>query len=461
MMMAFNQLPKISERDKVFTKDRWFVTEIGLEPSYTSGSYSLNFSRIKQDWFKHAAKEFIMLQALTKTYSTCASYLTALSHFSAFLSKHDNDSTPDIINRSLIIKFIAYLITKGLGVVSRNMALIHLRTFHNICLQYNLLPWPENALIYASDFVVIPSIQPKYIPSSVIRKIKARLHKLLDYQQSIVIILLETGRRIGEVCSLPYDCLTQDSQGDWYMKVNEKKIRKTRMIPISPHCVTAIKEQQKRVLKKNSDPTYLFPPRKPRYTVSPHIGSKGINIALKRFVEKHNITDDNGKLWVIHTHQFRHTVGTTMINSGVPQILVQQYLGHVSPEMTARYAHIHNDTMKKAFIDYQKQVNINGEQHILEAQWLKESIVSQALPNGLCALPLTQKRCPHANACLTCSNFRTNRTYLPQHKSQLKKTCDIIKEAEEKGWQRIIDTNTEIAGNLTKIIAKLEEVSND
>jgi len=90
--------------------------------------------------------------------------------------------------------------------------------------------------------------------------------------------------------------------------------------------------------------------------------------------------------------------------------MVQQYLGHESPEMTARYAHIHNETLKKAFKKYEsKLIDIYGKigdpSKILDARWLKKNIMSQALPNGLCALPLTQQACPHANACLTCAHF--------------------------------------------------------
>ncbi len=36
-----------------------------------------------------------------------------------------------------------------------------------------------------------------------------------------------------------------------------------------------------------------------------------------------------------------------MINNGVPQHIVQKFLGHESPEMTARYAHIFDETLKK------------------------------------------------------------------------------------------------------------------
>lgn len=43
-----------------------------------------------------------------------------------------------------------------------------------------------------------------------------------------------------------------------------------------------------------------------------------------------------------------------------------------------------------------------------EAKWLQYNVMSQALPNRLCALPSPQQRYPHANACLTCVNFRTH-----------------------------------------------------
>jgi hypothetical protein len=150
-----------------------------------------------------------------------------------------------------------------------------------------------------------------------------------------------------------------------------------------------------------------------------------------------------------------------MINSGVPQVMVQHYLGHDSPEMTARYAHIHNETMKAAFADYQgKLVDIKGQiksadEHI-DARWLKQNIMSQALPNGLCSLPLTQNKCPHANACLTCAHFRTSKKHLEQHKSQLQETDKVIDNAKKNGWQRIIEMNTEVAGNLKSIITTLE-----
>ncbi|MDS6149319.1 tranposase B [Staphylococcus aureus subsp. aureus SA8601] len=57
--------------------------------------------------------------------------------------------------------------------------------------------------------------------------------------------------------------------------------------------------------------------------------------------------DKSGEIYRFHAHAFRHTVGTRMINNGMPQHIVQKFLGHESPEMTSRYAHIFDETTKK------------------------------------------------------------------------------------------------------------------
>ena len=59
-----------------------------------------------------------------------------------------------------------------------------------------------------------------------------------------------------------------------------------------------------------------------------------------------------GSLFRFQSFQFRHTVGTRMINLGVPHHIIQRYLGHKGPEMTNRYAHIHDSTMREKLSEY-------------------------------------------------------------------------------------------------------------
>lgn len=82
-----------------------------------------------------------------------------------------------------------------------------------------------------------------------------------------------------------------------------------------------------------------------------------------------------------------------MINNGVPQHIVQRYLGE-TPKMTMRYAQIHDQTLKAELAKFQgKIVDITGQVFDSEKlevepndwQWFKRNIQAQALPNGSCA----------------------------------------------------------------------------
>ena len=71
------------------------------------------------------------------------------------------------------------------------------------------------------------------------------------------------------------------------------------------------------------------------------------------------------------------------------------------------------------------------------------------------------KTCPHANSCLTCPMFVTTAEFLPQHRAQHQATLQIITAAEADGQARVAEMNRQVAGNLDKIIAALEERRTD
>lgn len=445
--------------DELLNKDIWLASDVGLKPDGVHAMYYLSFSKLTTSWLKNAAMKFVRLQAATRGFSTCRGYIRSFNHFDSFLQTFNTPILPNHVNRELIVHFIQYLAKLDLSPAARGITLINLRTFHQMVLLENWLKWPEKPIIFNRDFPRDSAIVPKHINKEVIIQLKNHLHCLPKWMQHFVIILMETGRRVSEVCSLNYDCLEQDSDGDWFLRVNEKKLRQIRLIPISAPCLTAVKAQQNYLLDSIGSSPLLFPAA--RTSKSATITVPHINRTLNKLAREKNIVDKNGSIWRFSSHQFRHTIGTQMINSGVPQVMVQHYLGHASPEMTARYAHIHNETMKAAFVEYQeKLVNTQGKVESSDAQinarWLKKNIMSQTLPNGLCSLPLTQQKCPHANACLTCTHFRTSKKHLPQHKAQLDETCKIIDNAKQNGWQRIVEMNTEVASNLKSIITTLE-----
>lgn len=461
MSVILKKNPKVKfTDDELLYKDTWSATDIGLAPDATHSMYHLNFGNITHYWLKQAAKKFVRLQSATRSYSTCRGYIRCFNHFDEYLQSLGHPIDEHDINRSYIIGLIQYLTEKKLSPGTRSITLVNLRVFHQMVLLEDWLNWPEKPLVYTSDLPKTVNKQPKFISDYVLAQLKQNLNQLSLWMQHFIIILMETGRRVSEVCSLTFDCLEQDGDGDILLRVYEKKLKRVRLIPISDECCEAIRKQQKLIQSKSTPNQYLFPAQKQGQ--SPTVTTPHINRELNRIAQEFKIKDINGVIWKFSVHQFRHTIGTQMINSGVPQVMVQHYLGHESPEMTARYAHIHNETMKKAFVEFQEKIvdirgNIKLDDEKVNAKWLKKNIMSQALPNGLCALPLTQNRCPHANACLTCSYFRTSKQYLPRHKEQLEETEKVIDNAKQQGWQRIVEMNTAVACNLKSIIGTLEQ----
>ena len=94
-----------------------------------------------------------------------------------------------------------------------------------------------------------------------------------------------------------------------------------------------------------------------------------------------------------------------------------------------------------------------------DLQWFKRTICAQALPSGSCALPNILQGCPHANACLTCTHFRTTQEFLTEHKQQLNQTIEIIEKAKTNGWIRQVEMNEKVKVNLENIIRGLENGS--
>ena len=158
-----------------------------------------------------------------------------------------------------------------------------------------------------------------------------------------------TGRRASEILMLDFDPLTAITglaveEGDSDSFVARLLYQQTKIDGVEPTIlveqavVNVITEQQDWVRAR-------FPDLQPRYLFlglrHNHRGDRPrpYQDALKRLDHLHGLTDSAGHpLRFTQTHRLRHTRATELLNDGVPLHVVQRYLGHKSPEMTARYA---------------------------------------------------------------------------------------------------------------------------
>lgn len=458
-----------------YQKDVWDCRCLGIDGGVGKSSYKLNFTPLTQSWLKQTAKQYIKMCLSSITFASTQEKVYSLRHLSRFLDQNYPNILPVEISRAVITEFTIRLASLNLAPQTRYKILCDTKLFFDAAYQFEWLN-VSRYLVRQEDFPKRPKHLPRYIPNEVMQQLNEHLDELAEPVIRMVLVLQECGMRISELVHLKLDCLLQDKAGDWFLRYYQFKMKKEITIPISREIVRVIQEQQryirKHITKEGFD--YLFSAnggvRMPNFKPVPRVMMrKSLARYLNCLAEKHNIRDNSGNQWHFQTHQFRHSVGTRMINNGVPQHIVQRYLGHESPNMTAVYAHIFDQTMKEEIAKFQgKVVNIAGqivesnapEVETPDLEWFKRNIQAQALPNGSCALPTISQGCPHANACLTCTHFRTTAEFLSEHKKELEQTERILEKAKANGWVRQIEMNEKVAENLHKIIEGLEGAGN-
>ena len=487
---AKNYLPSDITAEEMFDYDIWDIRILGLERITSSGGYSLNFMGIKTKWIKFALKKWLYYRSSIDTSGTIKSKKDSIAKFDVFLSQQ-NIIHSQSVNREVIQQYLVWGIDKKLSYSVKMHLITDLKLFLQDCSRFNWAKVTKESLIYPEDYPRDKKSLPRYIHDDVINQLNNSLDALPKPIACMVKLLRDTGIRSSELIRMKLDCLHQDSQGDYWIDVYQIKMKKEINVYVGKDLAADIIRQQE-YIKTNfsSDFSYLFCTTK-YYSwfdfygykeqenliyrnlnyfepIPKQIEAKTLRGYLRQLVMEQEIKDSSGELAKLtKLHRFRHTHGTELINNGVPQHIVQKRLGHASPEMTARYAHIHDKTMKKEMEEFwdgrvfnnQGQVIIseNPELDTAGMQWIKRNMKAQTLPDGFCGLPVTQS-CPvQGSPCLTCSHLRTTVEFLDVHKKRLEETEKLIENARANGWDRQVETNLLIAKNLRKIIRGLEQ----
>jgi integrase len=440
-------------------KDIWDLRRLSMLHNPTLSPGPLNFLLIQQPWLRTAVKSFLSYCLPIYAEGTCRTRLQAVVCFSEFLAADRPHATVRSITRPLLLRYLAYLPSRVCTGTRKNH-IINLRTFLELAHRERWLSVGPERLIHDEEVPQPAKRQPRYIPSAVLDQLNQHLHELKPWWMRMVLILQECGMRINELLQLPMDCLSQDARGVFYLRYLQGKVRRENTIPVSQEIARVVQEQQEAVRARGNASTLLFPNERGRPT-----RQASFSQAINHLAYVHQIKDATGKLFRFQSHQFRHTVGTRMINLGVPHHIIQRYLGHKGPEMTSRYAHIHDSTMREKLSEYLagtlvdvtgKKVMENTANDTAELQWFTRNVLAQALTNGFCSIPTVAGPCPHPNACLNCAHFRTDITFLDVHRSELRETERVIAKADANGWVRQSEMNQRKRENLVNIITSLE-----
>jgi integrase len=453
--------------DIEYPRPVWRLRNLGFTQP---GPATINFSAITQPWLRELAKKWARWQFTTgRSVTTVYNGVRAITRFADFLA---HQPVPVIhlagVDRPLLERYLGDLRTELGGRKCHHWHVGGLNSFLRAIRRHG---WndtlPSNALLFAEDYPKRGELLPRALSAQVMTQVEqpANLDRWKDpAYRLITLILMRAGLRISSAAGLPFDCIVTDADTAPYLHYHNTKMKREALVPIDAELHDEIITQQQRTLTRFPAGTPLMFPRRVNNLDGCHpIGTQTYRSALNRWLTTCDIRDEHGRPVHLTPHQWRHTLGTTMINRDVPQHVVQKILDHDSATMTAHYARLSDKTVRRHW-EAARKVNHHGETVTLdpdsplaEAVWAKHRLdrATQTLPNGCCGLPPV-KTCEHANACLTCPLFITTSEFLPQHRAQHQQTLKIITAAQARGQTRMVAMNQQVADNLQKIITSLE-----
>ena len=294
----------------------------------------------------------------------------------------------------------------------------------------------------------------------------AAIRELPDpFQRYPLEILRVTGMRIGELINLELDCIHEiPGKGAW-LKVPIGKLHTERMVPISPETVVlfdTLAGLRGRVRPLPNPETgrladFLLVHRGHR--VAPEYIRRG----LAQAVRTAGLLDAQGKPLRITPHQLRHTFATSLVNSGISVQALMRLLGHVTVEMSLRYGHLFDATVRQQYEEALARVRQLYAPAMLTVKtgaladdhWLEAPKRKTRLAHGYCQIDLSQQVCPHANVCERCPAF----TPLPEAEQSIRRQLDdlalLVRDAEARGWAEEVKRHRDLAQRLQEILGEM------
>lgn len=445
-----------------YPREVWQLRRLGYP-----GNLTLDFTGIDQPWLRELAKRWTRQRMATGVgLEAVRRGLTALTRLGGYLQRARIDG-PQELTRVVLESYLADLSTGVPSAQRRQVHIGQLRGFLEAVRQRRWAPLDPTAALFKEDNPPRPQRGPRAVAEQVMAQLEAptAIAAWPDPAGALItLILIRCGLRVGDATRLSYDCLVTDVSAAPYLRYVNHKMNREALVPLDEELHALVLAQQARVTEEATAPPVLFP----RPTKNPHraipLSTATYRAALYRWLESLDVRDEHGHRVHLTPHQWRHTLGTRLINRDVPQEVVRRILDHDSSQMTAHYARLHDDTVRRHW-DAARKVDITGatitsepDSPVADAAWTGHRLAAatQALPNGHCALPI-QKACPHANACLTCPMFLTTATHLPAHREHRTQVIELITRAEAQGRTRVAQMNHEVLTNLESIITALEQ----
>lgn len=313
-----------------YASDTWDAAKLGI--AARRGRNIARFGVIGKAWLREAIKRWSRFRLGSGySFTTIDAGAQSLARWSMFLAEQPQVRGPADITRELLELFLSWMASSQWSTNTRSHTLTFTKVFLEWGHRHHTLPGlPTNAVIYEEEVSRPPDSLPQFIPEFVMAQLESdtNLARLRNPTvRHLVIVLIETGIRGGDASVLAFNPMIDDSAGGACLRFDNTKIKAEQLIPISTKAAATIRAQQAHVLAcwPQGSP-WLFPGIMDNPDGTRPYAHGSLSHQLGNWQTMIDVRDEAGKRVRVHAHQFRHTVGTRLINAGVPQHVIQRLL---------------------------------------------------------------------------------------------------------------------------------------
>jgi integrase len=402
---------------------------------------------------------------------TVSSLATRLAHFARFLAETAPDlaSLADLDRRRHIEPYLNSVATAintktGEPITTADQArrIIAVSGFLADISEWGWDDAPPRRLVFRTDTPRLPQPLPRYLPVDADRRLTDALAGS-DYRLAADALLLARacGLRIGELLDLELDCVHEiPGNGSW-LRVPLGKLDTERMLPLDGETLTLLD----RIVATRTPGRPLPHPRtgRPADFLFTHHGRRLSQTALRAELSRAASIAGIGH---VTPHALRHTYATALINAGVSLQALMALLGHVSAEMSLRYARVFDSTVRA---EYERALDLakshlgpmpTGRTRIpvvaADSDWRDAPAIKARLAGGYCLRAPAQGACPYANICEHCPSFRTDAASQAVLAAQRIDAAALAADAHTRGWDDEADRHRRLVARLDTLISEAE-----
>jgi integrase len=268
--------------------------------------------------------------------------------------------------------------------------------------------------------------------------------------RTAVELLIDTGRRPGEICQLRFGCLEYDTDGQPILVYDNIKSRRLgRRLPIAGGTADLITAQQTRTFARFPDTPASELKLIPSAMANPD-GRGGLSTTTLRdwhrrwlgelpAVSVATETTVDGRavavllpydMATINIYAYRHSYAQRHADAGVPVDVLRELMDHRRMDTTQRYYNV-GEIRRREAVDRVAQIQFDRHgtriwrdaKALLDDERVRLAVGEVAVPYGGCSEPSNVSAggnaCPIRFRCVGCGHFRTDASYLPDLEAYL------------------------------------------